>query len=359
MTKLPISVCIIARNEEKYIETCLKHLKPLGMEIVVVDTGSSDSTKQIATKYTSKVYDFKWINDFSAARNFAADKASNSWILSLDCDEYITKFDASKLKLYLQQFPKSIGVMDMVTVRTLDSGEKTYHTDELPRLYNKKYYEYRFRIHEQITPRNADNNEHIVVYSFKMPVTAEHHGYDISSEGIAQKQERNLALLEMSLGEVPGHDDYLYYQIGQSYCVLGKIQEACGAYRKCFDHNSDMKKDFIPDALLSYARVLNRLDMNNEIIRLYNQYKDVLNTAEHFYYLALSYEKAELFDSAFLLYTNLINMPDIDTLGQRVYEIYVKIMQMCNKKGDIVGQNAYLQKLVEYGKAHGKEVSFQ
>ena len=50
MTKLPISVCIIARNEEKYIETCLKHLKPLGMEIVVVDTGSSDSTKQIATK---------------------------------------------------------------------------------------------------------------------------------------------------------------------------------------------------------------------------------------------------------------------------------------------------------------------
>lgn len=359
MNKLPISVCIIAKNEEKYIETCLKHLKPLGMEIVVVDTGSTDSTKQIAKRYTSKVYDFEWINDFSAARNYAAGKASNSWILSLDCDEYITKFDASKLKLYMQQFPKNIGVMDMITVRTLDSGEKTYHTDELPRLYNKKFYEYHFRIHEQITPKNVDDGKNIVIYSFKMPVTAEHHGYDISSQEIAKKQERNLELLEQSVGELPEHDDYLYYQIGQSYCVLGKLQEACDAYRKCFEHNTDINKNFISDALISYARVLNKLDMSSEIIKVYNQYKDVLNTAEHFYYLALSYEKAELLDSAFLLYTNLINMPDIDMLGQKVYDIYIKIVQMCNRKGDIVGQNTYLQKLVEYGNAHGKEVSFQ
>lgn len=359
MTKLPISVCIIARNEEQYIENCLKYIKPLGMEIVVVDTGSTDATRQIASEYTSKVYDFEWIDDFSAARNFAASKASNPWILALDCDEYITQFDAAKLKLYLQQFPKNIGVMDMVTVRTLDSGEKAYHTDELPRLYNKKFYEYRFRIHEQITPKNTDGTGHIVVYSFKMPVLAEHHGYDIPADGIAKKQERNLSLLELSLGEVPGHDDYLYYQIGQSYCVLGKVQEACEAFGKCFELNTDLNKDFIPDALISYARVLHKLDMHNEIIRLYNQYKDALNTAEHFYYLALSYEMSGLIDSAFLLYTNLVKMPDIDTLGEKVYEIYIKIIRICQQNGDVANQNIYLQNLVEYGKAHGKEITYQ
>ena len=87
MSRLPVTVCIIAKNEEKYIEQCLRYLLPYEMEIVVVDTGSTDRTKEIAMKYTDKVYDFTWINDFSAARNFAASKASNNWILSVDCDE--------------------------------------------------------------------------------------------------------------------------------------------------------------------------------------------------------------------------------------------------------------------------------
>ena len=87
MTKLPISVCIIAKNEQKYIENCLKALRRYSWEIIVVDTGSTDDTRQIATRYADKVYDFTWIDDFSAARNFAAAQASNNWILVLDCDE--------------------------------------------------------------------------------------------------------------------------------------------------------------------------------------------------------------------------------------------------------------------------------
>ena len=87
MSKVPISVCIIAKNEEKYIEECLRKLKPYGFEIVVADTGSTDATKELASRYADKVVDFTWINDFSAARNFCAKQASNNWILALDCDE--------------------------------------------------------------------------------------------------------------------------------------------------------------------------------------------------------------------------------------------------------------------------------
>ena len=61
MAKLPISECIIAKNEEKYIEQCLRHLLPYEMEIVVVDTGSNDRTRDIALKYTDQVFDFEYL----------------------------------------------------------------------------------------------------------------------------------------------------------------------------------------------------------------------------------------------------------------------------------------------------------
>ena len=67
MAKLPVSVCIITKNEEKHIEQCLRNIVKYGMEIVVVDTGSTDNTKQKVGKYTDKIYDFDWIDDFSAA----------------------------------------------------------------------------------------------------------------------------------------------------------------------------------------------------------------------------------------------------------------------------------------------------
>ena len=84
---------IITKNEEKNLPNCLEGLKPLLMaipsELIIVDTGSTDQTKEIARKYTSKVYDFKWINDFSAARNETLKHASGEWYMYLDADEWI------------------------------------------------------------------------------------------------------------------------------------------------------------------------------------------------------------------------------------------------------------------------------
>ena len=110
MSKIPISVCIIAKNEEKYIEECLRSISGYGFEIVVTDTGSTDRTKEIASRYTDKIYDFEWINDFSAARNFCASKASNNWILSLDCDEVVNSIDIEELKKRGRKCPKCVGV---------------------------------------------------------------------------------------------------------------------------------------------------------------------------------------------------------------------------------------------------------
>ena len=82
MTPTPISICIIAKNEEKHMEAFLssiqKHMKDYPHEIVVADTGSTDRTASIARKYTDKVFSFAWINDFSAARNFSIGCASHA-----------------------------------------------------------------------------------------------------------------------------------------------------------------------------------------------------------------------------------------------------------------------------------------
>ena len=72
MARLLVSVCLIAKNEEQYIEQCLRRLLRYDMEIVVVDTGSTDRTRELAAKYTDRLFDFAWCDDFSAARNFCS-----------------------------------------------------------------------------------------------------------------------------------------------------------------------------------------------------------------------------------------------------------------------------------------------
>ena len=93
----PISVCMIAKNEEKHIEECCRRLAPYGFEIVIVDTGSTDRTVELASQYTDRIFHFDWCNDFSAARNYAWSKASHDWILSIDCDDYIESIDMDAL----------------------------------------------------------------------------------------------------------------------------------------------------------------------------------------------------------------------------------------------------------------------
>ena len=86
---ITVSLCMIVKNEESVLSRCLDSIKDLVEEIIIVDTGSTDSTKSIAAKYTDKVYDFEWISDFSAARNFSFSKATCDYIYIADADEYL------------------------------------------------------------------------------------------------------------------------------------------------------------------------------------------------------------------------------------------------------------------------------
>ena len=84
-----LSVCMIVKDEEETLPICLKSIKDIADEIIVVDTGSKDKTVEVAKSFGAKVYFFKWINDFSAARNESLKYATSDWLLVLDADEYL------------------------------------------------------------------------------------------------------------------------------------------------------------------------------------------------------------------------------------------------------------------------------
>ena len=93
-----ISLCMIAKNAEKNIPKAINSVKKIVDEIIVVDTGSKDKTKDIAKSLGAKVYGFKWNDDFSKARNFALSRCTKEWILVLDTDEMIAEKDLDKIK---------------------------------------------------------------------------------------------------------------------------------------------------------------------------------------------------------------------------------------------------------------------
>ena len=108
-----ISLCMIVKNEEKHLARCLDTVQDLMDEIIIVDTGSVDRTKEIAARYTDRIYDFAWIDDFSAARNFAFSMAGCDYIYSADADEVLDEENHEKFRLLKENLLPEIEIVQM------------------------------------------------------------------------------------------------------------------------------------------------------------------------------------------------------------------------------------------------------
>lgn len=103
-----LSLCMIVKNEEKHLARCLSSVKDAADEIVIVDTGSSDKTIEIAESFGSKIFHFNWINDFSAARNYSLSKCSSDWILYLDADEQLNPDSVDEINRLKKSQPAAV-----------------------------------------------------------------------------------------------------------------------------------------------------------------------------------------------------------------------------------------------------------
>ena len=135
---MTISVCMIVKNEEKNLAACLDCLQGITDEIVIVDTGSTDATKEIAAKYTDKLYDFAWVDDFSAARNFAFSKATMDYIYSADADERLDEENQAKFLQLKEVLLPEIEIVQMYYCNQLEHNTiYSFDKEYRPKLYKR------------------------------------------------------------------------------------------------------------------------------------------------------------------------------------------------------------------------------
>ena len=226
-----ISVCIIAKNEEKNLEECLKSVKDAASEIILVDTGSEDNTIEIAERYGCKIFQSPWQNDFSQARNTAISHASYEFILSIDADERLKTPD--KLLETISNADEQTGgwVLNVISYARREDGGIDKFNAKLLRLFrNDEKIRFRGIIHEQVAQSIIDRGLKIR----PSDIVLDHGGYDISPEAMARKQSRNLDLLDKALQDKPG-DAYLLYQRAKTRLALKEYDNAENDITKAID----------------------------------------------------------------------------------------------------------------------------
>jgi glycosyltransferase involved in cell wall biosynthesis len=155
-----LSAVLIVKNESKILERCLKSLEGVD-EIVICDTGSSDNTVEIATKYTDKVFtDFVWCDDFAKARNHAKSKATNEWILSIDADEFVEPGGIAKIKQAIEAAPEGCKSLSVTML-----GENSTNVHQYPRVFHNSCV-WAGAIHEAINSAAKHSTGVTITYGF-------------------------------------------------------------------------------------------------------------------------------------------------------------------------------------------------
>lgn len=216
---MTISLAIIAKNSEKTLEKTLKSFEPVIDEIILVDTGSSDSTKEIALKYNSKVFDYKWENDFSKAKNYALSLCSRDWILNPDTDEYI---DQDNLKL-LEDYSNDSNLGGVTFLQYSERENKAPIVVSCLRYFrNLPEIKFNYAIHEIIdTQKILDKNLKILRTDIKL-----HHSGYLSENLLKIKHKRNLNILKSKLFlENLSEEEYFHYGVYFLKSNLNKTSE--------------------------------------------------------------------------------------------------------------------------------------
>lgn len=165
---LTISLCMIVKNEAAVLARCLESVKDVVDEIVIVDTGSTDETKEIAARYTDQVYDFVWVQDFSAARNAAFGYATKDYQLWLDADDVLPPEEAEKLCALKESLPQDI---DLVTMKYHthfdDSGAPVFTATRERLLRREAHFRWQDPVHECIALRGRILHADIAIWHKK------------------------------------------------------------------------------------------------------------------------------------------------------------------------------------------------
>lgn len=200
---ITISLCMIVKNEEAVLDRCLKSIVDLCDEIVIVDTGSTDATKDIASKYTDKIYDFEWVGDFAKARNYAFSKCNMEYIYSADADEMLDDENRNRFRELKNTLITDIEIVQMWYVNTKEfATTENYSTELRPKLFK------RLRTFSWIDPVHESVNLNPVVYDSDVEILhlplSDHSGrdFEVFERVISRGERLSKKLLKMYAREL-------------------------------------------------------------------------------------------------------------------------------------------------------------
>lgn len=255
-----LSACIICKNEENLIEDALKSIVNVVDEIIIVDTGSSDNTVNICKKYTDKIYNYNWEDDFSKARNYSISKANGDWILVIDADERLEFISKNILKNILENSIYN----GYCLVSSNEKGESTF---PICRLFkNKKEYRFNNRLHEQIV--HSIEKDRVGMLNLML----NHLGYDDENLKDNKKIDRNLEILSNYKDEEK--DCFYYYSLGNALMIKEDFLSAKIAYLDALSIYED-----------NYGFTYNLIGNLKEVYLLLNEFDEAKKLKEYFSFI--------------------------------------------------------------------------
>lgn len=253
---ITLSLCMIVKNEHDTLGRCLDCIKDIADEIIIVDTGSTDNTKDIALKYTDKVYDFKWCYDFSKARNFSFSKATKDYIMWLDADDIILEEDRKKFKILKKILTPDIDMVMFKYNLNLDENgvpALSYYRERIVK--RSKGYEWISPIHEVIPQRGKVIREDIAITHKKL------HPSD---------PKRNITIFEKMLEKGVTLDNRQKFYYARELMYDKRYDESIKLYKKLLDSPDAWVENKISACLDLYAIYLS---LDNEPSALSSLFK--------------------------------------------------------------------------------------
>lgn len=334
-----ISLCLIAKNEEEVIGRCIESVIDIIDEIIVVDTGSTDKTIEVAEKYGAKVYNFTWIDDFAAARNYSFSKASKEYIFWLDADDILFPGDKEKFKELKESLDGTVDAVSMNYVLAVDENNNPVSSLRRNRLVKRKNnFSWLGKVHEYLEVYgNIISSDISILHQKNKPYT-----------------DRNLRIYE---GMLKNNDEFSpreqFYYANELF-DHGRYDEALDMYRKFVDG----KKGWVEDVKSALSKIADcysyKEDKDMEMKALLEAFEYDIPRPDFCCRIAYRFIEQNRYREAIFWYKAAIDTkPDEDNMAliNHAYYTWIPYIQLCvcyANLGDFNTSNYYNEKAAEY-----------
>jgi len=278
--KPKLSLAMIVKDEADNLGRCLNSVQGVVDEIVVVDTGSSDNTVEIAEKFGAKVIHYKWHNDFSAARNVSLEHSTGEWVMFLDADEELVREDIPELKKLLEDAEHE-GFFFNEFNFVGDKEEDGVVVNLAFRLWrNKPEYRFSGAIHEQIVAKVQSQNQNVGLTGIRI----NHYGYLNKATKEKNKVQRNLNILIKEAEKHPD-DSFTRFNLGVEYLRLKDHEKALDQYKKAFANLTGLNLAYASMLIRNIALCLKELGRHKEALKVLKDAKEAYPDYTDLFYL--------------------------------------------------------------------------